>query len=353
MSKLVSIIIPCYNASRWIAEAIDSCLWQTYSNIEIIIIDDGSRDNSLEIIKSYAKKNKNIIWQSIPHRSGNHARNVGLSICKGEYIQFLDADDYILPEKIKRQVDFLESTGADIVYGDWRHQYHHPNGTYTLGDIKITQKQTDILESLLSTWWVAVAALLYRRKAVEKSGGWDETLSAAQDRDFFISVVMRGAKVVYQPGCYSIYRRYGNVTVSTASKPRWIMAHCIVLEKVERKLAQNKQLSSNYQRALAAGYFDMARYALLEDYSLYLKLLDAALKRCPDFQGNSKNGIYHRLQAIIGFRGTEQIACCLLIAKKYLNSIIDTFTSLKKISSSGALNVLSKINITAYVGNRI
>lgn len=334
MSKLVSIIIPCYNASRWIAEAIDSCLWQTYSNIEIIIIDDGSTDNSLEIIQSYAQKNNNIIWRRIPHTGGNHARNVGLSICKGDYIQFLDADDYILPEKIQRQVDFLEFTGTDVVYGDWRHQYHYSNGSHTLGDIKITGQQTDILESLLGAWWVAVAALLYTRKAIERSDGWDETLNTAQDRDFFISVVMRGAFVVYQPGCYSIYRRYGNVTVSTASKPRWIMGHCIVLEKVERKLAQNKQLSSNYRRALATGYFDMARYALFEDYSLYLRLLDAALKRCPDFQGNSKNGIYHRLQAIIGFRRTEQIVCYLLIAKKYLNSIIDTFTSLKRISSA-------------------
>jgi glycosyltransferase involved in cell wall biosynthesis len=329
MSKLVSIIIPCYNASKWIAEAIDSCLHQTYSNIEIIVIDDGSKDDSLEIIKSYSN---NIIWRHIPHTGANHARNISLSICKGEYVQFLDADDYILPEKIKRQVDFLESTGADIVYGDWRHQYHYSNGTYTQGDIKISGQQTDILESLLGTWWVAVAALLYRRKAIERSNGWDESFSTAQDRDFFISLVMRGAKVVYQPGCYSIYRRYGNVTVSTASKPHWIMGHCLVLEKAERKLAQNKQLSSNYRRALAAGYFDMARYALFEDYSLYVKLLEAALTRCPDFQGNSKNGMYHRLRTIIGFRRTEQIVGLILIAKKYVDSILDTFAGLKRIS---------------------
>ncbi|GJD23895.1 probable glycosyl transferase [Rivularia sp. IAM M-261] len=327
MPKLVSIIIPCYNASQWIAEAIVSCLWQTYPNIEIIIIDDGSRDNSLEIIKSYAQQYKNIIWRRIPHTGGNHARNVGLSLSKGEYIQFLDADDYILPEKIKHQVDFLESTGADVVYGDWRHQYHHNNGSYTLGDIKVTGQQPDILESLLGTWWVAVAALLYKHQAIKCK--WDETLNAAQDRDFFISVVMGGAIAMYQPGCYSIYRRYGNVTVSTASRPHWIMGHCLVLEKVEHKLVHNNRLTNNYRRALAAGYFEMARYALSEDYSLYLKLLEAALKRCPDFQGNSKNGIYHRLRDIIGFRRTEQLVCCLLITKKHLNSIIDTLAGLK------------------------
>ncbi|MBF2066780.1 MAG: glycosyltransferase [Calothrix sp. C42_A2020_038] len=334
MSKLVSTIIPCYNASRWIAEAIDSCLRQTYSDIEIIIIDDGSRDNSLEIIKSYAQKNPNIIWHHIPHTGGNHARNVGFSLSKGEYIQFLDADDYILPEKIEHQVNFLELTGADVVYGDWRHQYHYSNGRCTLGDIKITGQQTDILESLLGTWWVAVAALLYRRKAIQNINGWDETLTTAQDRDFLISVVMSGAKVVYQPGCNSIYRRYGDVTVSTVSKPRWIMGHCLVLEKAERELAFSQKLSSNYRCALAAGYFEMARYSLLEDYSLYLKLLDAAMIRCPNFQGNSKNRIYNLLKALIGFRRTERIVCLIILANKRLSSVVQIFAELKRVSGA-------------------
>lgn len=96
MSKLVSIIIPCFNASRWIAETIESCLQQTYSNIEIIVIDDGSTDNSLLIIKNYENQ---ITYQSIPHNGGNYARNLGLKLSSGEYIQFLDADDYILPKK--------------------------------------------------------------------------------------------------------------------------------------------------------------------------------------------------------------------------------------------------------------
>lgn len=317
MSKLVSIIIPCYNADKWLAEAIDSCLEQTYANIEIIIIDDGSTDNSLDIIKNYSDK---IIWRSIPHRGGNYARNLGIGLSHGEYIQFLDADDYILPEKIERQVAFLETSDADVVYGDWRHKHHFADGSFKFGLIQISGHQPDILESLLSTWWVAVSSLLYKRTAVANSDGWDETLPAAQDRDFFISVVIYGAKVEYQPGCYSIYREYGNVTVSTSSKPRWIACHCAVLEKAEKKLLELKRLSYNYRRALAICYFHLAREALFINYSQYLQLLNVALTKFPDFQGNSKQRVYHIVRSIIGFRHTERIVCTILIFKRQVES---------------------------------
>ncbi|YAF94118.1 MAG: glycosyltransferase [Nodularia sp. CChRGM 3473] len=315
--RIVSVIIPCFNAEKWLAEAIDSCLKQTYSPIEIIVIDDGSTDNSLEILRSYGDK---IIWQSLPHQGGNYARNRGFELAKGEYIQYLDADDYILPEKIARQVRFLEETGADVVYGDWRHQRHLPNGSKYLENIEISEAQTDILASLLANWWVALAALLYKRSVVENSGGWDETLTAAQDRDFFISVVMNKAKVVYQPGCYAIYRRYGFVTVSTSSKSRWLKNHYLVLGKVEKKLLQTNQLSMKYRHALAKSYFELAREALFFDYSQYLIFLEEALMIFPDFQANSKKAIYKIVQNILGFRQTERIACCVLFMKKFVTS---------------------------------
>lgn len=318
MTKLVSVIIPCFNAEKWLAEAIDSCLEQTYSNIEIIVIDDGSTDNCLEIIKSYGDK---IIWQSFPHKGGNYARNKGFDLSKGDYIQYLDADDYILPEKIEKQVRFLEETGADVVYGDWRHQRHLSDGSsFIMENIEISEAHADILASLLANWWVALAALLYKRTAVKNSGGWDETLTAAQDRDFFLSVVMNGAKVVYQPGCDSIYRRYGSVTVSTSSKNRWLKSHYLVLEKVERQLLQMNKLSMKYRHALAKSYFELARESLFVDYPQYLIFLEEALALFPEFKTNSKRAAYKVVQNVLGFRQTERIACRALCVKKFINS---------------------------------
>ncbi|ARV60053.1 glycosyl transferase family 2 [Nostocales cyanobacterium HT-58-2] len=328
MPPLVSVIIPCFNAERWVAEAIDSCLQQVYPNIEIIVIDDGSTDNSLEIIKRFEKK---ITWERLPHKGGNSARNKGFAISKGKYIQFLDADDYILPEKIQRQVSFLEATGADVVYGDWRHKHHLSDGTSFLDKVEISGSQVDIIESLLANWWTAVASLLYRRSAVEKTAGWDERLQAAQDRDFFVSVAMNNAKVVYQPGCYSIYRRYGNVTVSSSSTSRWIESHCTVLEKAEKKLKQMNKLTMKYRYALAKSYFELARESLLIDnYLQYLHLLEKTLILFPDFKRNSQIKLYDIIQSICGFRHTERIACRILLLRKSFNSIVDSFVNPKK-----------------------
>ena len=128
------------------------------------MVDDGSTDNSIEVIRSYGNK---IIWETGSNQGGNHARNRGFSLSKGKYVQFLDADDYLLPEKIDRQVQFLETTGAAVVYGDWRHQYHLKDGSVQLDDIHVSGKQPDILESLLANWWVSPACLLFRRSIVE------------------------------------------------------------------------------------------------------------------------------------------------------------------------------------------
>jgi glycosyltransferase involved in cell wall biosynthesis len=320
MQPLVSVIIPCFNTERWIAAAIDSCLQQTYPNLEIIVVDDGSTDNSLEIIKSYGKK---VIWQSVNHRGGNYARNKGLALSKGKYIQYLDADDYILPNKIERQVSFLEETGADVVYCDWRFRHHLLDGSDFFGEIERPGKQADIIESLLADWWTAVASLLYRRTAVESSGGWDENLKAAQDRDFFLSVVLQGAKVVYQPGCHAVYRRYGNVTVSTRSKPLWIDSHRSVLIKAEQKLKQSDRLFMKYRYALAQCYFDLSREALqMDDYAKYLQLLKEALTVFPEFKRGNGKQVYNFIQSICGFRLTESIICRLLITKKVVDSAI-------------------------------
>ena len=315
-SKLVSIIIPCYNAQRWMREAIDSCLNQTYPNLEIVVIDDGSTDDSLNIIKSYKDQ---VIWESGPNRGGCYARNRGFELSKGESIQYLDADDYLLPEKIERQVHFLEKTGADVVYGDWRPKKHLPNGTSFLKEIKICGPKEDFLEALLADkQWLVPQALIFSRDAVIRSGGWDKTFKAGQDRDFLISVAMSGAKFVYQPGCYSIYRRYGNVTVSTSNLRLWRDNHFLLMEKAEIKLNQLSKLSHRYRQALAECYFERISGERNNiDYSQYLWALDKIVSLCPDFRGESNAPGYHIAQKIIGFKNTEII---YKLTKQLLNT---------------------------------
>ena len=94
MSVLVSILIPCYNAERWIAQAIESALAQTWSEKEVIVVDDGSTDHSLEVIRQFDGR---ISWETGLNRGGNAARNRLLELARGEWLQYLDADDYLRP----------------------------------------------------------------------------------------------------------------------------------------------------------------------------------------------------------------------------------------------------------------
>ncbi len=304
LSKLVSVIIPCYNAERWVGEAVTSCLQQTYQPMEIIVVDDGSTDGSRDVLRSFGAR---IRWEAMEHRGGSQARNRGFSLSAGSYIQFLDADDYLLPEKIERQVSCLEETGAEVVYGDWRHQYHEPDGGVVSGKVQVSGAQADALESLLGGWWTANLTLLMRREAVLRCGGWDESLSAGQDRDFFISLALSGARILYQSGCYSVYRRYGNVTVSTASLQRWLDNQWRLLAKVEGQLADAGRLSAARRQALAHSYFYLARNYYGIDREQYEQALKKTLSLHPGFRPGG-SPCYRSVQRIFGFELADKLA---------------------------------------------
>ncbi len=311
-NETVSVIIPCYNAARWVAEAVNSCIAQTYQPIEVIVVDDGSTDDSLAVLRLFGEKIK---VETGPNRGGNHARNRGFALSHGEYIQFLDADDYLLSDKIASQVAFLADTGADVVYGDWRHQFHEPDGRIWQDDIHVSGHQSDVLASLLAGWWVAPVALLWRRKAVVAGGGWDESLAAGQDRDFFLSVAMTGADVRYQPGCHSIYRRYGDVTVSTHNRQEWLESHLKILQKMEVRLNETGRWLPTYRQALARSYFHLARNYYDRDRVMHRRLWQKVNELDPHFspcESKTYNAAYKHL----GFEAAERLSSILRQARK-------------------------------------
>ena len=107
MLPKVSILIPCYNSERWLAQAVESALSQTYPNKEVIVVDDGSTDTSLKIIKGFGDL---IHWETQKNQGGNATRNRLLELSTGQWLQYLDADDYLLPEKIGQQIEYLAQT---------------------------------------------------------------------------------------------------------------------------------------------------------------------------------------------------------------------------------------------------
>ncbi|MBQ9513637.1 MAG: glycosyltransferase family 2 protein [Clostridia bacterium] len=116
MDKLLSVIMPIYNGEKYLSEAIESILNQSYSNIELILVNDGSTDNTLTICQQYAKQDKRIFVLNQKNMGGQIAKNNGIDIAKGDYICFIDSDDYISPSMFRSMIDALEYYNADFSF---------------------------------------------------------------------------------------------------------------------------------------------------------------------------------------------------------------------------------------------
>ena len=205
--KLVSIIIPSYNCEPYIRLCIESCLNQTYENIEIIVVDDGSKDDTLAIAKEYEKQGVIVVAQ--PNKGAAAARNKGLDLASGEVIQFLDADDALHPEKIQIQMArYQEDT---LLSGEWGRFYFDIEKTeFTKGDLWQDLKPVDWLaKSWTSGEMIQPAAWLVSRSLIDKAGRWDEKLFRDNDGEYFCRVILAAKNVEFCPGA-KIYYRVGN-----------------------------------------------------------------------------------------------------------------------------------------------
>src|SRR5262249_36168082 len=162
------ILIPCYNAERWVGQAIESALAQTWANKEVIVVDDGSTDHSLAVIRQFDGL---IRWESGPNLGGGVARNRLLELACGEWLQYLDADDYLLPSKIERQIEHsVIDPDCDVICSPtaWEHL---EDGQVLCTDEEIPEPRDPWI--LLALWRLPqTGGALWRRSALEEVGGW-------------------------------------------------------------------------------------------------------------------------------------------------------------------------------------
>lgn len=192
----ISVILPTYNRAKFIARAINSILNQTYTDYEIIVVDDGSVDNTKEILKPYMGKIEYIYHE---HLGASAARNVGIKAAKGEYIAFLDSDDEWLPEKLSIQMSSLASDEKIVAHSV--NAVFSPRGdrkNTTFEECKFSLKQrSGILENPF--FWllkyhalVAPQTTLCRKKAVLAAGLFDESIPYLEDYEFMCRLALQG-----------------------------------------------------------------------------------------------------------------------------------------------------------------
>ncbi len=297
---LVSIIIPCYNAAEWLAETLCSAQAQTWTRKEILIIDDGSTDQSLAVAKRFERSGLKIFSQRNAGQSS--AFNHGLREAQGDYCEFLDADDLLHPEKIARQIDVLRRVGPSwIASGAWARFEN------TIAEARFQEepvwRDLDPVSWLTTSWsgggMMHGAAWLVPRHLVDRAGHWGADLSLVNDFDFFCRVLLQSEGVRFCPEALSYYRSGLHSSLSAQkSEKAWLSAYQSFTRGTAHLLAHE---NSARTRAAAARTFQSFAYAA---YPTVPDLVSQAEQRVRELGGSDHKLRSGRLfNALAGFAG--------------------------------------------------
>lgn len=302
---LVSILIPCFNAERWIGQAIESALAQSWPHTEVIVVDDGSTDGSLKVIQRFGDA---VRWETGTNQGGNPARNRLLQLAKGEWVQYLDADDYLLPEKVSRQVEFLGSQpDADVVFGPITVDYWSAAGSRP--ELLPIPEPHDAW-ILLAGWWLPqTGAPLWRKQALLDVGGWKPDQQVCQEHELYLRLLKSGKQFAYCPHNGAVWRVWGAQTLSTRDAARVRVQRMRIEQDEEDHLRATSQLTPERRHAINGARFRMARVAWREgDRAGALEILDALHRSDPAFVPAFEPPAYRLSWRIFGFSFTEALA---------------------------------------------
>jgi glycosyltransferase involved in cell wall biosynthesis len=203
----VSVLIPCYNAEKHIGETIESVLRQTWSSVEVIVVDDGSIDRSAAVVHSFARPNLRLVKQE--NRGQTAALNLCLAHASGDFVQYLDADDVIEPEKIQRQLARIAENPSCIASSEWGRFYSSTQETCfdpepVWRDLDpldwLAVSRADGLGMMLPAIWLIPMAI------VRRIGPWMERLTLNNDAEYFTRALLAAERVLFCQGARCHYR---------------------------------------------------------------------------------------------------------------------------------------------------
>ena len=322
MSKIVSVIIPCYNSSLHIKEAVQSVLDQTYPDIEIIIVDDGSTDESLNMVKSLYSANNNIFIKSQLNKGACAARNLGFQVSKGHYIQYLDADDILSPDKIASQLLQIEHSKGIIASCRWDKFYNSPDECSF--PFRYLDKSWNNPADWLKNSWLGkgmgqTSIWLTPRDLIKMAGPWNEKLSVNQDGEFFSRVLLQASRIVFSEKAKVYYRSGNPQSISQSNIYSRVKAESLLesyrLYQTNVNQHASEQITDNLSPGLATNYL-----TFIYQYDIYFP--DLTTKAFGFFAELGFNkawavggGTFKKLSSVIGFRNALKLKRILVKMK--------------------------------------
>ncbi|RZK49211.1 MAG: glycosyltransferase family 2 protein [Pedobacter sp.] len=307
---MISVIIPAYNAAKTITQTIDSVLNQTYKDLEILIINDGSTDNTLQVLSKIeadinAEKKTKITIITTQNKGVSHARNLGFNHSKGKYIQYLDADDLLIPEKLYIQYQALEYYKGDIAYGNWQ-RFKEINYQITLTETIERQITGDPEIEIFTHFWCPPAVILYSRSIAEKIS-WNVNLPVIQDARYLLDAVRYSGKLVYCDHLMALYREGQSQSLSQKNDLAFVkdvLTNCL---EIYDHWKSDINTTSKKRKALIT----VLRYCINQLSSLNKELFHDALEQLlridPHYIPEEK-GILRMMSQLIGYKNAEKLA---------------------------------------------
>lgn len=293
----VSVVIPCHNVEHLVPKALGSALAQDHADLEVVVVDDGSTDGTVERVKELAEAHPGRVKLiTRPHQGASTARNTGLRAGTGEWVQFLDADDELLPDKVSGQLAL--AANADVVVGDY--EQIMPDGLL----LPVLALRDRPWMALIRTRMGTTSANLWRRSALEAVGGWNEQQASSQDYELLFRLLADGARVVWDDRIrtHVLKRAEGSIsrTDVRANWERYIALRRAIKEHLERTDAKRfaaeiealrqyifmalriiavddlPWAEAEYRRSIGAGFRPEVSRAITERYAFLHNLLGFA-----------------------------------------------------------------------------
>lgn len=304
--SLVSIIISAFNAEQYIAQTLNSVLLQTWKPLEIIVVNDGSTDNTAALLDRY--KQNGIIVLEQENRGQDAALNNGFRHSKGNYIKFMDSDDLLNPEMIEKQMAVLNGTDDYVAYGEWaRFVYDEPEkAEFTSLHYWKDMAPLDFLTASPSGVMLQCGSMLVPRKLIDKAGGWDERLILFNDTEFFNRVLLASKGVKFSPGARLYYRSGMLGSISAGRAKKYYESTYLAASLIgEQLLAVEDSIRI---RRLISNTFLMQYYHMYPKYSKLRHLYEEKIKMYGHGSFRQDGGpLLLRLKQIFGWKAAKRL----------------------------------------------
>ena len=251
----VTIGIPCHNAARWIRQAIQSALDQRDVEVEIVVVDDGSTDDSAAIAKEFGDRIKFIAGGN---RGANHARNLILKAATAAWVQYLDADDYLEPGKISAQLrETRNGEDADVIYSPvWAETWTPEGSSRTPTE---TSPDADIFTQWIRWQIPQTGGCLWRREALDRIGGWKDDQPCCQEHELYLRALQAGLRFVFAPTPGAIYRVWSEDTLCRKDPLLVVRVRTKLFDALIEWLTAAGRVTDIHRREIGRACFEMSR----------------------------------------------------------------------------------------------